>query len=544
MNPVTILLLATLLMAPLTSIDAKPIKSGNTKRPKKLDVWKTKSPTPSPSVTPPDAFCGDVRRDLLKIFKQVRGTKPPVVAVTATTNPFTSTFYVAYGGPTGVFDLNATSTVQTVLRDTYNDVVACDQGILFDNVTISDQIFFPPGERRRLRSFSLVNTYRVTGTCRSCSNGVKLFNDAVRRLLQAQIQNFNMALLQNLVAAGINEVTSVSVSNGIPVDNTTIAPSDPPTMFPTVAPTFLPTAVLTNAPSQVPTAVPTNAPSQVPTAVPTNAPSKVPTAVPTYAPSQVPTAVPTNAPSQPPSTITLPCDDSETIQFLVDVVVNVFGTTEKRLQKCIWLAARIEEQSIYCKPDHLSGAYDICPETCRKCFDSCTENRRSEFLYNNKIKNCAWLSIRFDVQDKICVPGQPAYDLCTESCNSCPGPGGGYGAALPISPHVICDDTDIVNFLVDDVVGFQNCSWLRYECNPVYRNVLCNSSHPSNAYGICEETCGKCTDNCVDSTNMFTVNGTLRDCHWLTMNRFYMTSQCKVGQPGYNNCPETCGVCD
>jgi len=148
--------------------------------------------------------------------------------------PFTSTFYVAYAGPTGPFQGNVITTVETVHRDTYNQVIGCALEILLDSVVINNQTYYPPINRNRnlaySRSFSLVNSYSVSGTCRSCSSGIKLFNDAVRRrFLQTLAASsnsrsrsnstalFNAASLVNLNAAGITQVTSVSATNAVPL---------------------------------------------------------------------------------------------------------------------------------------------------------------------------------------------------------------------------------------------------------------------------------------------------------------------------------------
>ena len=132
-----------------------------------------------------------------------------------------------------------------VLRDTYNEVLGCN---LLDSVVIANQSYAPNVARRRLtgrlsaskpsraptKSYSLTNYCTVSGRCRSCTSGTKLFNDALRRILQVtanSINNasfnqcesspvpasaFNNATLSNLHDAGISDVISVSVSNGSP----------------------------------------------------------------------------------------------------------------------------------------------------------------------------------------------------------------------------------------------------------------------------------------------------------------------------------------
>ena len=190
-----------------------------------------------------------------------RTTQKPLVCGVfdeADLSDFTSEFYAAFGGPTGIFSGDDVSTVQSIMRDTYNEAGGCAEGIILDTVVITEQEYFPPDEtRRRLAtSFSLVNRYSVKGKCRFCSVGTKLFNDAIRRRLQVAAENVNSAAFSAFRGAGFDEITSVAVSNGIPVDET-LAPSLFPTAEPTLsrpAPSFAPTSFPTDVP---PTAYPT-----------------------------------------------------------------------------------------------------------------------------------------------------------------------------------------------------------------------------------------------------------------------------------------------
>ena len=172
----------------------------------------------SPIPTQQQSFiCGGNRRQLMG--GKAGNTLAPVVMEDLSV--FNSSFYVAYGGPTGVFEGNDVTTVQTVMRDTYNEAVGCSSGLILDSVVIAKQTFVPPDltTRRNLatRSYTLLNYYTVSGTCRSCATGTKLFNDAVRRRFLAQVDDFNSAGLTNLNANGIVEVTSVSATSGAPL---------------------------------------------------------------------------------------------------------------------------------------------------------------------------------------------------------------------------------------------------------------------------------------------------------------------------------------
>ena len=448
-----------------------------------------------PTTTPvTQDLCNGDRRDLAYV--------PPYFS-------FTSEFYVIMGGPTAVFQGEEITSVQDVMRDSYNGQGSCQNGLILDAVTISDQeLVGANGRDRRLAtSFSLVNRYSVKGRCRFCKNDVKLFNDALRRRLGVALDTFNKAALTNLQSAGFDEITSVDAASGSPP---TSAPTTQPTPSPTTEPTPLPTPQPTSQPTPQPTALPTSQPTPVPTDSPT-----------TMYPSFI-------------------CDDSQETQFEVSVVNNVFGTTVKQMQKCIWLAARKIEQVTYCDPDHPQRAYYICPETCRACYDDCTEDPQAMFAYQDGERTCSWLSIRFDIQDKECLPGRSAYSICKETCNSCKD---GAGGSLPIAAHELCDDSRDALIFIDDVNGMQSCAWLKNRQD--FRDVLCVPNHSSGAYTTCKETCGKCTDTCEDTGGTFVDdNNEQRNCQWLSLQKDNIPSLCVPRNPAFRICPETCGACD
>lgn len=486
-------MLALALMALVTSSDAQQQRS--------LFKWSdlksiTFSSRPSKVTREPSTqnLCDGNRRDLANI---------PYFQ-------FTSEFFVVMGGPTGVFQGEEITTVQDVMRNTYNGAGSCRNGLVLDAVIIADQELVGANARdRRLgASYTLVNKYSVSGRCRFCKNNVKLFNDAIRRRLAGvAVDTFNSAALTNLQSAGFDEITSVEAGSGSP---------------PTVAPTTQPTPQPTARPTPRPTPRPTTQPTAKPTAVPTAQPTLVPTGSPT---------------TMYPSFI---CDDSRDTQFEVGVVNNVFGTTEKQMQKCIWLASRKIEQVTYCDPDHPQRAYYICPETCRACYDACTEDPQAMFAYQDGERTCAWLSIRFDAQDRECLPGRSAYSICKETCNSCDD---GAGGSLPIAPHQICDDSLDALIFIDDANGMQSCAWLRN--SQAFRDVLCAPNHSSGAYDTCEETCGKCTDTCEDTEGTFIDdNSEEQNCQWLSVRNDKIRSLCVPRNPAFRVCPETCGACD
>eukprot|EP00543_Licmophora_paradoxa_P002773 CAMPEP_0202446590 /NCGR_PEP_ID=MMETSP1360-20130828/5115_1 /ASSEMBLY_ACC=CAM_ASM_000848 /TAXON_ID=515479 /ORGANISM="Licmophora paradoxa, Strain CCMP2313" /LENGTH=213 /DNA_ID=CAMNT_0049063161 /DNA_START=15 /DNA_END=652 /DNA_ORIENTATION=- len=122
-------------------------------------------------------------------------------------------------------------------------------------------------------------------------------------------------------------------------------------------------------------------------------------------PSTMPSASPTSAPTPTDGV----CDDDNSITFFVaDINKN---------QRCVWLAARPQYQTTMCVPGNI--VFDICEETCGKCHDLCYDTNES-FVVDGVERDCAWLSLRFAVQDRICIPSHGAYSKCPETCNSCP----------------------------------------------------------------------------------------------------------------------------
>ena len=212
----------------------------------------------------------------------VMQSKAPSAAPIQQLNDFNSSFYVVYGGPSTIFQGDAVSSVQLIMRDTYNNAVGCDAGLILNTVTIADQTLFVAESTRHnrhlARSYTLLNYYTVSGQCRACATGSKLFNDAVRRRLQTAADNFNSAGLMNFNAAGFNEITSVAASNGAPLTEApTARPTDTPTSLPTMFPTSYPSETPTLRPTLVPTTRPTRRPTRfratrTPTRAPTNAP--------------------------------------------------------------------------------------------------------------------------------------------------------------------------------------------------------------------------------------------------------------------------------
>eukprot|EP00548_Thalassiothrix_antarctica_P007308 CAMPEP_0194136872 /NCGR_PEP_ID=MMETSP0152-20130528/6827_1 /TAXON_ID=1049557 /ORGANISM="Thalassiothrix antarctica, Strain L6-D1" /LENGTH=843 /DNA_ID=CAMNT_0038833675 /DNA_START=242 /DNA_END=2770 /DNA_ORIENTATION=- len=120
---------------------------------------------------------------------------------------------------------------------------------------------------------------------------------------------------------------------------------------------------------------------------------------------------------------------------------------------------------------------------------------------------------------------------------------------MPSPTPRLCDDSLFTLFTLLNNEGHQRCVWLasREEQQEIY----CKPG--MDAYDICEETCGKCTDTCEDTNGVFPtiklvdhVNVTInRNCLWLSLRPAIIEEVCKAGFTAYDiTCPETCNACD
>lgn len=106
----------------------------------------------------------------------------------------------------------------------------------------------------------------------------------------------------------------------------------------------------------------------------------------------------------------------------------------------------------------------------------------------------------------------------------------------------ICDDDLAGSFFVDRR-GIRTCSWLKRNLEK-WKPYLCINR--VDAYHVCAETCGKCTDNCHDTPDVtFWVNNIHKDqnCEWLSTRPASQTRLCKEGSPARELCAETCHDC-
>lgn len=284
-----------------------------------------------------------------------------------------------------------------------------------------------------------------------------------------------------------------------------------------------------------PTARPTASPTPRPTVRPTPKPTHRPTVRPTPKPTPKPTGTPTPRPSPSPTPQLSPstsglCDDSWAVMRLDP------NKTTPRFT-CLQLRDNEVLRNRVCVPTH--QAYTECRETCGVCTDSCRDSTTKTFYINRVFPNqdCKWLEGRRQWQEFLCHPSHPANRICGETCGSCDA---GYSPPVP-DFKADCDDSSTGTFFVDALRGHKNCHWLSK--NAVWHSRMCV---PEKAFDLCEETCRKCTDRCVDDEDAtFYVNRHqgIRDCKWLSTHPGHHDALCADGNRVKTLCRETCDTC-
>jgi hypothetical protein len=104
----------------------------------------------------------------------------------------------------------------------------------------------------------------------------------------------------------------------------------------------------------------------------------------------------------------------------------------------------------------------------------------------------------------------------------------------------LCDDDMEGEFFVGVGIGSQNCKWLQEM--PEMQEFLCVKGMV--AYDLCAETCGKCSDYCVDNNYaLFNYNDTTTSCAQVRQDPSKWDAICSEKTGAINHCRETCNSC-
>jgi hypothetical protein len=303
------------------------------------------------------------------------------------------------------------------------------------------------------------------------------------------------------------------------------------------------TNLLSDSPSGSPTAS-----SALPSSLPSAAPSPEPTSVQSQAPSVITKGVAAPAispstnfvPSQVPTVTPALCEDQKG-NFWVD------QETKDQLLTCVELAALPDVIEKVCHNEH--QAYQLCPDTCRKCIDNCNDSPGTFFVNRHwGNQTCAWLVSKPAFQKFLCQPKYDAFHMCGESCDTCD-----VGAP----DDDTCHDSP-GTFFVNRHWGQQTCAWL--VSKPAFQKFLCRPKY--DAFHMCSEICDTC-DVAVteaptsppstparcdgkDSDETFFVNSNhgKKSCSWLAKKPGYRNFLCRPNFEAYSKCGETCDSCE
>jgi hypothetical protein len=104
---------------------------------------------------------------------------------------------------------------------------------------------------------------------------------------------------------------------------------------------------------------------------------------------------------------------------------SVHGTfrLDNEDKTCIYLAdinrGQLREELCVPSADG-KGAYEVCPETCGKCWDDCYDSSDETFIFKKSVRNCAWLAARPREWGSACAAvNGTATEICKETCESC-----------------------------------------------------------------------------------------------------------------------------
>lgn len=94
----------------------------------------------------------------------------------------------------------------------------------------------------------------------------------------------------------------------------------------------------------------------------------------------------------------------------------------------------------------------------------------------------------------------------------------------------------------------ESCVWLVAQ-SEAKKVTYCDPQHFSQAFFICRETCGACTDSCEDDDDtdgvMIEYQGTLQSCLWLHQQTWELQDEvCRNSTVARMACRESCDVCD
>jgi hypothetical protein len=170
--------------------------------------------------------------------------------------------------------------------------------------------------------------------------------------------------------------------------------------------------------------------------------------------------------------------------------------------------------------------------------------------------NCA--VVRANPQLNACIPGQPAFVACPDTCGTClkslqsPEVRFGDMTQNDTYPQDIfefdnedtnfqpseCTDQPNAKLYINEGIKNVSCEWLA--SNPDWKERLCEPDQ--EAWSVCAFTCQACA--CQDSPDgLFQYHNVQRSCLWLSIRGKVQNEVCLPNHDVWTLCPETCQSC-
>mmetsp|Transcript_11603 Transcript_11603/g.17846 ORF Transcript_11603/g.17846 Transcript_11603/m.17846 type:complete len:930 (+) Transcript_11603:317-3106(+) len=261
-----------------------------------------------------------------------------------------------------------------------------------------------------------------------------------------------------------------------------------------------------------------------------------PTIAPTLTPSDVPSRIsPTYLPSSPPSLSFNP-SSSPTRDICEDKPGNVVAGLD-----CAYIARFPDLIESQCVSGKL--AWDTCEDTCGRCQDNC-KDKPGRFYIDERWgdRTCLWLSIRPEYVARFCKPGNIAYTLCGELCNTCehqfwPTSFPSNSPTQSMMPTTLSPTTN-----VPTPAPTTDSPTTGHSTVPTITESLVPSIPPTLTPTTEEEGCN---DSVNDTFLVATPRRNLghRSCAWLSRMKVWQWILCKPGNKAYDVCPGICGKC-
>ena len=325
---------------------------------------------------------------------------------------------------------------------------------------------------------------------------------------------------------------------GIPSFAPSLMPSTTTSESPTIEPSTVPSLVPSGFPSLVPSSEPTTSqPSRVPSVTPSSFPSLSPTVAPSAQPSIQPSIAPSRKPSQSPTGMPslMPSIGPTPLPTPRPVSIFVINFTPAPSQSPTGTRAPIVPSTAFPSSEQSNLDDTALPANEVSSLPSDFPSRAS---------------VSSSPSDPSTIPtgsSKPSFSAFPSQEPSGAPQEAKVNQALA-SPPSACDDNLDAKFSISRGRAERDCGWLQGQPSDVQLD-LC--SLLPNVRDICEETCGKCSDECRDDLVVEfpiyideSMAPEMHGCAWLKEHPKMRDQFCTPDHSAYGYCLETCNSCE